>query len=446
MQTIHLTWNKLSYNNNRLQYVVAFLDAHPLKPKAVRVVSNLALPKLESIYYGEDSNATIPAHNMFFNEAIAHPPNYQSKSFDYKGHKLFGVVKNSSTESIFYQDGKFAFDILETIFFHIARYEEYYAAEEDNGYTNCLEETKQFLVKHELYNFPVVDHIVKAFFECILQIEINRKTSYSISHDIDLLWRFKPSYKIVRNVLADIYHRRGMGKIKRGISYFRKMKKEKLKDPYDVFHFLFRSESLWTSKVLYLMSGGETKFDNKYSIDDPKIAEIIVEARKNGYQIGLHPSYNCLDKPGLYAEEKIRLEGITSDAVYNNRQHVLRWNWKITPHILSDYNIQTDSTMGYTRRLGFRSGTGFPYKLYNYRDETSFDWIELPMSFMESSAIHYASANNTSISKVFSAFLEQNKFNTHIEMNVHNSNFDPTLLYGEEMTHFYTNTLKEIIG
>jgi len=44
-----------------------------------------------------------------------------------------------------------------------------------------------------------------------------------------------------------------------------------------------------------------------------------------------------------------------------------------------------------------------------------------------------------------SSFLEQNKYNTHIEMNVHNSNFDPTLLYGEELVHFYTKTLNEII-
>jgi len=445
VRAIHIHWEENRFNDSRICYAINFLDTHPLKPNDVRVLGQDSTGNESILMYSLDKTAKIPAQNGFFRLDKAIQTSYSASEFNYKESKVHGVTLSKVTNVDFYQNGKFGFDILETIFFHISRYEEFYANEEDLSYTNCLEETKQFLVRHELYETPVVDHLVKAFFESLLNIDLQKKTTYSISHDIDLLWRFKPNYKIARNVIADIYHRRGIDKIKRGISYFSKMKREKLKDPYDCFHFLFRPEGFWKSKVLYLMVGGETKFDNKYSIDDPKVAEIISSAKELGYKIGLHPSYNCLNKPSLYTAEKKTLENKINDAVLDNRQHVLRWEWKQTPNILEDSGIQSDSTMGFTRRLGFRSGTGYKYQLYDLNSEYVYGFYELPMSFMESSAIHYASENNKSISEVMRSFLNKNKFNTHIEMNVHNSNFDPTLIYGQEMVEFYTKTLNEII-
>jgi len=98
----------------------------------------------------------------------------------------------------------------------------------------------------------------------------------------------------------------------------------------------------------------------------------------------------------------------------------------------------TDSTMGYSDHLGFRCGTGFPYRMYDFKNEKKFSWVEHPMAFME------ADSTRENLIKIVSNFLLLNQENAHLMLNFHNSNFDPLLASGKMLRQFYENELISI--
>ena len=337
----------------------------------------------------------------------------------------------------FFHQFDFQFDLFETIFFHISRYEEVFCRDENKNPNGWLKEELQFLVINNLEKIPVVDQLVLAFFEILLDRKIQKATTFDLSHDIDVLYRFKPYYKFFRSLAAIIYHRKVQEQFLSSILHFSKMLSGKKSDPYDTYHWLLRSENCFSAKRLYLMSGGNTKLDNHYRIESRKVRAIIDQALEKGYEIGLHPSYNAGFDERMYNHEKTKLEKILNQEIVYNRQHWLRFSWSITPKIYLENRIEEDSSIGFTRRIGFRTGTGFPFYLYDFDHEKAFSWKERPLILMESCLIHESRQSGIAISDILSSFLMRNQKNTNISLNFHNSNFDPTLKTGLELQLFY---------
>jgi hypothetical protein len=300
-------------------------------------------------------------------------------------------------------------------------------------------EEEHLLVKYGLEKEPVVDQLVFFLKSYLLDSTEERpKSTYALSHDIDILYRFKPWYKIPRSILAIVYHRRGLVHLIQTKWHVFLMLIGLRKDPYDTYDFLLDKDGPFTTKRLYLMSGGETRHDNMYSIHDRKVANIIEDARSKDYEIGLHPSINASFKSKLRKVEESAWMEVLGTQVELNRQHWLMWHWDKTPYLLSQSNIQEDSSMGYSKRLGFRCGTGFPYHLYDFTKEAAYPWKEQPLAFMDSALIHESLRTKQTPSEICADFFQANKKGTHIEMNWHNSNFDPTTTYGNALYKIYT--------
>lgn len=450
----------ISYKNttfkNRIQYVFKYLEQHPLvKGKWFFFFENNPDSNIRIHYEDPHSNMShsrfersdffIPAQNLLFHSKQVTPLALYCNLYLSADQMLFSVENQQEKSQNFMRKNCFQFDIIETIFFHISRYEEVFASKNDQNKAGWLNEKSHFLVRHQIQEIPIVDHLVKAFYETLSSQKIRQKTTYDISHDLDILFRLRPTIKVFRAIVGSIITSRGLKKFPNIIHHAWKMKKEGKNDPYDNFEILLRNEKIWKSKHLFLMVGGKTKYDNKYSIHHPRIDEIIKLAKERGYEIGLHPSYNAGFQPKMFAEEFKQLSEKLKCAIKLNRQHWLRFDWNVTPFIWEENNIETDYSMGYTQHLGFRCGTGFAYFMYNFRKEEAFSWKEQPMALMESSAIHYAGQNHLSLEKVMVEFLLKNKLNTHININFHNSNFDPHLETGQQISDFYCNRLIQII-
>lgn len=426
----------------RFHYLVDFINTHPLKPVALSlIIDNTATDK--DLFYGSEFGDffSIPMDACFLDETkfISH---FYPTVFPYLKNQFFFAVSDQQVKgNLFFENNHFGFDIFNTIFFHISRYEEIHTPSEKNGQAGWLKEDQHFLVKNNLYKNPVVDQLVVAFFEIITGQRILEKSTYAISHDVDILTRFTPSYKFFRSLAATVIHRRGWSQFQDSITYYRKILQAEIKDPYDYFATLLRLEDQWKYKQIFMMTGGNTKYDNKYKIDDPAAKQIIQLAKERGYSVGLHPSYNAGFEESRFIEEQRKLVQASDQNIVNNRQHWLRWSWEITPYLFEKNGISTDSTMGYNRYLGFRCGTGFPYYLYDFKNEKAFSWIEHPMAFMESSAIHLANQTGDNLTELIRRFLLKNKENTHLMLNFHNSNFDPLLDTGRQLRQFYEKEL-----
>ena len=436
-------------DNARLLYTLSFIENHPLIKNSIKFFLNDSSGVKLDIFYGGISHNSkeyfIPRQDLFFLKSKALPEVLFANPYRSNSNLIYSVEFKQKASADLLSGNTFGFDIFETIFFHISRYEEIFASDHDNGVEGWLQEKKHFLIKEKLFSTPIVDILVTQLKEILLGNTAKEKTSYSISHDVDILFKFQTPFHFFRSLLATIYHKRGFALLIGSISWYYKYLRGKEKDPYDYFQELILSDNVFKEKTIYFMSGGNSEYDNKYSIEEKRVGKIMDLALESGYTIGFHPSYNAGFSEKMYSKEKEILEKIAQSKVIANRQHWLRFRWDITPYLFAPNSIQKDSSLGYNKHLGFRCGTGFPYCLYDFKNEKPFDWIEHPMAFMESAAINMAKKEGIEPSKLMRDFIEKNKQDTHIVFNFHNSNFDNLTEVGNAMRDFYENQFLNLL-
>jgi hypothetical protein len=101
--------------------------------------------------------------------------------------------------------------------------------------------------------------------------------------------------------------------------------------------------------------------------------------RADGFDVGLHGSYNSALIPGLLAREKDAVARAVGEDVTTTRQHFLHWDVRTTPRLQADAGIHADSTVGFNRNLGFRAGTSLPFRLFDYDRDEPLDLLEAPL-------------------------------------------------------------------
>jgi len=102
----------------------------------------------------------------------------------------------------------------------------------------------------------------------------------------------------------------------------------------------------------------------RYSIYDKKIQDIIQWLDHNGWEIGVHGSYNSyLDKTMLYKEKK-ELEKVVGHQITGVRQHYLNLisdTWAFQ----NEVGFKYDSSWGYTNAVGFKEEKYVPFHPLN---------------------------------------------------------------------------------
>jgi len=90
-------------------------------------------------------------------------------------------------------------------------------------------------------------------------------------------------------------------------------------------------------------------------------ASATQQVRKRGWEIGLHGSYDSAFNAQILRAERDQLECMLGQPVSAVRQHFLRFNIDITPHVQQQAGFTVDSTLGYSKTIGCRAGLAFPY-------------------------------------------------------------------------------------
>ena len=115
----------------------------------------------------------------------------------------------------------------------------------------------------------------------------------------------------------------------------------------------------------------------RYDIRSDKVARIIYELDKAGWEIGLHGSYRSYNAPELLREEKKQLEQVVGHPIVGIRQHYLNMNSN-TWRFQDEAGFLYDSSLGYTDKIGYRNAHVAPFNPHN----SSF--IEFPLAIMDS--------------------------------------------------------------
>ncbi len=284
-------------------------------------------------------------------------------------------------------DSDFPFDIFAASFYLVSRYEEYLPHRMDNygrfDYTQSLAFRNEFLHK-PLVNIWLNDFrklLVLKFPSLVIPVPVFR---FLPSYDIDIAYAYlgrDPRRTIMGAARSFLQGRPGDV-----IERFRVINGRK-KDPYDVYEWLDALHLKYRLRPFYFFLVAEKQEGYDKNIDplNEKLKELI-KYHAVGYPIGMHPSWQSGDDPGLLISEKQNLESISGKRIICSRQHYIRLSMPGTYRLLIENGIESDFSMGYGSINGFRASVSSPYSWYDLEHEEATSLRVYPFCFMDANA------------------------------------------------------------
>lgn len=123
------------------------------------------------------------------------------------------------------------------------------------------------------------------------------------------------------------------------------------------------------------------ELSDRVTFDNQKctVAEMIREIDRQGWEIGLHPSWYSFDDADELKCQKDALEKTIGHEIVSVRQHYLHYDIRVTPRVHVAAGFKYDSTLGFNDNVGFRFGTCYPWRLYDLKREEELPVIEIPL-------------------------------------------------------------------
>jgi len=327
-------------------------------------------------------------------------------------------------------------DIFASIFFMVSRWEEYVNKMRDNH--NRFPATESLSFKNGFLNRAIVNEYIEMLMNMLLHLGFEKdrrlkKKQLVLTHDIDRLYMWKNWQQVVRVAIGDLLKRKNIRLAKERFTEYNSIKSKKINDPYDIFDILMDTSDKYSLKShFYFMSGGLTKYDNRYRIDEPKCLELINKINQREHIIGFHASYNTYNDSEQFKIEKDFLEKILKREITEGRGHYLRFEVPVTWQIWEDCGMKIDSTCGYADKEGFRCGTGEEFSVFNILTREKLKLKERPLLLMDSSLFGYQKIESSMIKDVVTQLRENTKMFTVLWHNtqVENMNlYEPILNY-----------------
>lgn len=263
----------------------------------------------------------------------------------------------------------YPFDLFSAAFYLITRYEEYLPFKEDSYGRFTADQSIAY--KNGFLQFPVIDYWA---------IDIKNKL---IARNPDMKVR-ESKYSFVPTLDIDVayaYKLRGLirtagGAIRSIIQFnpeeffqrFRVLAGLE-KDPYDTYKYQHELHKKFKLSVIYFILFAD------YDINDKNISVLnkrfqrLIKSLGDYSEIGIHPSYNSVERPARLKKEIERLSATINKEITRSRQHFLRLNMPYTYRLQESVGIKHDYTMGYAREAGYRASTARPFFFYDLGQE-----------------------------------------------------------------------------
>lgn len=126
--------------------------------------------------------------------------------------------------------------------------------------------------------------------------------------------------------------------------------------------------------------------DPSYDVSNPALACYFQSLAAEGWQLGLHQSFDAWQEASCMRAERERLETACGTPVRSCRQHWLRFSWQHTWTAQHAAGFTLDTTLGFNDRPGFRNGAAL--KFAPLGDEA--EYAALPLVLMDSHLYDYA--------------------------------------------------------
>ncbi len=151
------------------------------------------------------------------------------------------------------------------------------------------------------------------------------------------------------------------------------------------------------SSYFFLMPqhGSISKYDMWYQPQDAvqfqgrktNVAGLIRHVAEAGHDVGLHGSIFSARSAPMLRAQKEALEGIVGKEVVSTRQHYLQYDLDTTLAAQEAAGFRVDSTLGFNRNIGFRSGACHPYRMFHAKQGRATSVLELPLIIQDGALI-----------------------------------------------------------
>jgi peptidoglycan/xylan/chitin deacetylase (PgdA/CDA1 family) len=260
---------------------------------------------------------------------------------------------------------------------------------------------------NQLAGIPVVDYYEKILFDCLSlasnrsKIQLKYKPFWPdgmnfavcLTHDVD---RVHKSYQYFTHFFKYLKRRDFRTAINQIASVAKKMYGN---EPYWNFDRIMEIERRLGVRSTFFFLNEQRKarlfsprkwklYWGRYDIKDQKIVETIKRLDAEGWEIGVHGSYNSYSDKKLLEEEKTVLEGILGKKVYGISQHYCNLKVPETWEYHEKIGLAYDSTTGFVTDIGFRCGTCHPFHPFNSTEGKTLSVWELPIIIMDNACAY----------------------------------------------------------
>jgi len=199
----------------------------------------------------------------------------------------------------------------------------------------------------------------------------NKRFAVCLTHDVD---RVRKTYQYFTKISkGNLRQMRRLFEF--GNPYWGFPKIMSIEDKFEVRSTFF---FLQESKKINLLRPKEWALSiGKYKFSDKEVSKIIQVLNRNGWEIGLHGSYESYKHEDLLREEKKEIEQVLGAEVIGIRQHYLQLEIPKTWRIQQKVGFLYDASFGYRDRIGFRDERILPF----YPFDNSF--LEIPLALMD---------------------------------------------------------------
>ncbi|HDS45783.1 MAG TPA: hypothetical protein ENN68_06800 [Methanomicrobia archaeon] len=216
-----------------------------------------------------------------------------------------------------------------------------------------------------------------------------KKFAVCLTHDVD---EIRKTYQYFTRFLKHLKR----GELRRGWYQLSTFFTDKLtgRNPYWTFEEIMRIENALnvkstffflneTANVNLLKPATWIHYARRYDFRDPKIAELIKDLAANGWEIGLHGSYDSYRDKEKLQKEKDYLEETLGSTVHGIRQHHLNLMIPETWKYHESIGLEYDTSLGFKggEAIGFKWGTSFPFHPTDDNEELSL--LEIPLAIMD---------------------------------------------------------------
>ena len=293
-------------------------------------------------------------------------------------------------------------DVFGSIFYMLSRLEEWVQFEHSKDVHGRFVALSSVSESLGIIERPIVDEYLAMLGGTMkniwpdVSLEINSKTQ-NISCDIDLLSEYKNGfYRNLRGIVSDIIRCNNFKCFNDQLVNRLAAWRNHLKHEEYFKNVIWMSEIgkyLGEKFIFYIMVNRTHRLDGNYDIQHKDVLNLMSKVLADGHKIGIHFSYNAFDNAKLMEFELDKFysvmrrfgDGCDSISKLESRQHYLRWDPKVTPQILDALGVQTDSTLGFADRVGFRCGTSREFPMYCFHTRRKLNLRQRPLIVMETS-------------------------------------------------------------